>query len=107
MAFLDESTWRGKVFSGGWKAAAGGEAPVIEPATGAELGRTGIASPADVAAGRPQWSASDGRKYPEHRALTVADTARHPGIKSRRRFVPFVHRPQVTQRPCGCSQGIT
>ena len=33
MAFLDESTWRGKVFSGGWKAAAGGEAPVIEPAT--------------------------------------------------------------------------
>src|SRR5258708_39557479 len=50
MAFLDESTWRGKVFSGGGKAAAGGEAPVIEPATGAELGRTGIASPADVAA---------------------------------------------------------
>ena len=46
MAFLDESTWRGKVFSGGWKAAAGGEAPVIEPATGAELSRTGIASPA-------------------------------------------------------------
>ena len=44
MAFLDESTWRGKVFSRGWQAAAGGEAPVIEPATGAELGRTGIAA---------------------------------------------------------------
>jgi hypothetical protein len=28
MAFLEESTWRGKVYSGGWKAAAGGEAPV-------------------------------------------------------------------------------
>ena len=46
MAFLDETAWRGKVYSGGWKPAAGGEAPVIEPATGAELGRTGIASPA-------------------------------------------------------------
>src|SRR6202035_5472418 len=50
MAFLEESTWRGKVYSGGWKTAAGGDAPVTEPATGAELGRTGIAAPADVAA---------------------------------------------------------
>src|SRR5260370_19254940 len=50
MAFLDESAGRGKVYSGGWKAAAGGEAPVTEPATGDELGRTGIASAADVAA---------------------------------------------------------
>src|SRR5689334_11693699 len=65
MAFLDESTWRGKVFSGGWRAAAGGQAPVIEPATGAELGRTGIASPADVAAAtaaaaaaQPGWAAT-------------------------------------------------
>src|SRR5215472_6800952 len=62
MAFLDESTWRGKVFSGGWQAAAGGEAPVIEPATGAELGRTGIASPAAVAAAaaaaQPGWAAT-------------------------------------------------
>src|SRR5215469_9331171 len=73
MAFLDESTWRGKVFSGGWKAAAGGEAPVIEPATGAELGRTGIASPADVtaataeaAAAQPGWAATP---YTERAAL--------------------------------------
>src|SRR5215467_7947545 len=50
MAFLEESTWRGKVYSGGWRTAAGGDAPVTEPATGAELGRTGIAAPADVAA---------------------------------------------------------
>jgi benzaldehyde dehydrogenase (NAD) len=50
MAFLEESTWRGKVYSDGWKTAAGGEAAVTEPATGAELGRTGIAAPADVAA---------------------------------------------------------
>jgi benzaldehyde dehydrogenase (NAD) len=50
MAFLEESIWRGKVYSGGWKIAAGGDAPVTEPATGEELGRTGIAAPADVAA---------------------------------------------------------
>jgi acyl-CoA reductase-like NAD-dependent aldehyde dehydrogenase len=50
MAFLEESTWRGKVYSGGWRTAAGGDAPVTEPATGEELGRTGIAGPADVAA---------------------------------------------------------
>ena len=50
MTFLDESTWRGKVHSSGWKQAADGEAPVTEPATGAELGRTGIASPAGIAA---------------------------------------------------------
>jgi benzaldehyde dehydrogenase (NAD) len=65
MPFLDESTWRGKIYSGGWKAAAGGEAPVTEPATGAELGRTGIASAADVAgasataaAAQPGWAAT-------------------------------------------------
>jgi benzaldehyde dehydrogenase (NAD) len=64
MAFLDESIWRGKVYSGGWKQTVGGDAPVTEPATGAELGRTGIASPADVAAAvtaaavaQPAWAA--------------------------------------------------
>jgi benzaldehyde dehydrogenase (NAD) len=64
VAFLDESTWRGKVYSGGWKQAAGGEAAVIEPATGAELGRAGIAAPADIsaaaaiaAAAQPAWAA--------------------------------------------------
>src|SRR5579862_8510900 len=50
MAFLDESIWSGKVYSSGWKQPAGGDAPVTEPATGAELGRAGIASAADIAA---------------------------------------------------------
>ncbi|HEY6279834.1 MAG TPA: benzaldehyde dehydrogenase [Streptosporangiaceae bacterium] len=64
MSFLDETIWRGKVYSGGWKPAGGGEAPVTEPATGAELGRVGIASPADIAAAtavaasaQPAWAA--------------------------------------------------
>src|SRR5215472_13420456 len=65
MAFLDESTWRGKVYSSGWKQPAGGDAPVTEPATGAELGRAGIASAADIAAAtvaaaaaQPAWAAT-------------------------------------------------
>jgi benzaldehyde dehydrogenase (NAD) len=64
VAFLDESTWRGKVYSGGWRAAEGGEAAVTEPATGGELGRSGIAAPADIAAAasaaaaaQPAWAA--------------------------------------------------
>src|SRR6185369_15491684 len=33
----------------GWRPGGGGERPVTEPATGAELGRAGMAAPADVA----------------------------------------------------------
>ncbi len=65
MTFLDQSSWRGKGYSGGWKELGGGQAAVVEPATGAELGRTGIASPADVAAAtaaaaaaQPAWAAT-------------------------------------------------
>ena len=64
MAFLDEATWRGKVFSGGWTVAAGGEAAVTEPATGQELGRAGLGSAADIASAaaaaavaQPGWAA--------------------------------------------------
>jgi benzaldehyde dehydrogenase (NAD) len=49
VTFLDAEVWRGKVYSGGWVTASG-EAAVTEPATGNELGRTGIAGPGDVAA---------------------------------------------------------
>jgi benzaldehyde dehydrogenase (NAD) len=47
MSFLDTSIWDGLVYSDGWTKASG-DAAVVEPATGAELGRTGIAAPADV-----------------------------------------------------------
>jgi benzaldehyde dehydrogenase (NAD) len=50
MALMDEAVWRGKIYSGGWVDGGGGDAPVTEPATGAELGRTGIAAPAEDAA---------------------------------------------------------
>ena len=45
MALMDESVWRGKIYSGGWvggELGSGLDAPVIEPATGQEIGRTGI-----------------------------------------------------------------
>src|ERR1700749_4778837 len=49
MTFLKDETWNGQVFSGGWVTPQGGTAAVTEPATGAELGRIGIATAADVA----------------------------------------------------------
>jgi benzaldehyde dehydrogenase (NAD) len=61
---MDDGAWQGKIFSGGWIAGGGGDAAVIEPATGDEIGRTGIATPADVsdaakraAAAQPAWAA--------------------------------------------------
>jgi benzaldehyde dehydrogenase (NAD) len=48
MTLLDNGIWNGLVFSDGWSKATGGDAPVVEPATGNELGRTGIAAPEDV-----------------------------------------------------------
>jgi benzaldehyde dehydrogenase (NAD) len=48
--FLDDSSWKGQIFLGGkWVPGAGGVADVIEPATGAVLGQSGLAGPADVA----------------------------------------------------------
>jgi benzaldehyde dehydrogenase (NAD) len=65
VTFLDEAIWRGRVYSGGWVAAAGGDAAVTEPATGAEIGRTGLAAPSDIssaaqraAAAQPAWAAT-------------------------------------------------
>src|ERR1700722_3240178 len=65
MAFLNDEAWQGKVYSGGWIASGGGDAAVIEPATGRELGRIGIATPDDVtravkqaAAAQSAWAAT-------------------------------------------------
>ena len=65
MSLMDKAVWHGKIYSGGWVDGSGGDAAVIEPATGAELGRTGIAGPADVAsaarlaaAAQPAWAAT-------------------------------------------------
>ncbi len=49
MSLFAQGQWSGKVFTGSWEAGGAGEAPILEPATGAELGRTGRASVGDVA----------------------------------------------------------
>jgi len=73
MALMDESAWRGKIFLAGWTAGGGGDAPVVEPATGQEIGRIGMASPADVtraaqiaAAAQAGWAA---RPHTERSAI--------------------------------------
>jgi len=48
-SLLESSIWSGSIFTGRWRESAGGDAPVVEPATGEELSRIGIANPEDVA----------------------------------------------------------
>jgi benzaldehyde dehydrogenase (NAD) len=48
MNLLDSKIWTGKIFLDGWRPGGGGEADVVEPATGEKLGRVGMAAPADV-----------------------------------------------------------
>ena len=49
MGFLDDAKWQSKILLNGWVKGGAGDAPVVEPATGAEIGRSGRASVADVA----------------------------------------------------------
>ncbi|HSN02371.1 MAG TPA: aldehyde dehydrogenase family protein [Acidimicrobiales bacterium] len=49
MSLLDAATWQSKILLDGWRDGGAGDAPVIEPATGKEIGRAGRASVADVA----------------------------------------------------------
>jgi benzaldehyde dehydrogenase (NAD) len=64
MNLLESKTWTGRIFLDGWQAGGGGEQPVIEPATGGQLGKVGVATPADVrkaaeraAAAQRAWAA--------------------------------------------------
>jgi benzaldehyde dehydrogenase (NAD) len=73
MALMDESAWRGKIYSNGWTDGAGGEAVVTEPATGAEIAAVGLATPEDVsrAAFRAQVAQRDwaARPHAERAAI--------------------------------------
>jgi benzaldehyde dehydrogenase (NAD) len=48
MTFLDERQWQGRIFDGSWRTADGGLRPVVEPATGDELGTVGLAALSDL-----------------------------------------------------------
>ena len=64
-ALLDPGTFNGTIYSNGWTAPSGGDTAIIEPATGDELGRTGLAKESDVdkasagaAAAQKDWAAA-------------------------------------------------
>jgi benzaldehyde dehydrogenase (NAD) len=48
MNFLDGANWQSNIFLDGWRQGGGGDAPVVEPATGAELAKSGRANAGDV-----------------------------------------------------------
>ncbi|WP_369134714.1 benzaldehyde dehydrogenase [Modestobacter sp. I12A-02662] len=48
MPLLEDGAWHGKVWTGSWTDGSGGTYPAVEPATGAELGEVGRATPDDV-----------------------------------------------------------
>src|SRR5262245_2984470 len=63
---LDTGVWHGQIYSGGWTTAHGGDMPIIEPATGGELGRAGLGDAEDVAraatiaaAAQKEWAATN------------------------------------------------
>lgn len=60
---LEPTRWTGRIFDGTWSEPRGGGHDVVEKATGASLGRVGLASPADIAAAakaaaaaQPAWA---------------------------------------------------
>ena len=74
MTLMDESKWHGRIYSGGWVAAAAGTTrSVVEPATGDQIGVVGFASAADVdaavagaVAAQREWAV---RPYDERAAV--------------------------------------
>jgi benzaldehyde dehydrogenase (NAD) len=49
VSLLDAQVWTGSIFTGQWRSAVGGEAAVVEPATGEEIGQIGFAGSEDIA----------------------------------------------------------
>src|SRR5664280_2534411 len=49
MSFLDAANWKSNILLDGWRTGGAGDAPVMEPATGQEIARSGRASVGDVA----------------------------------------------------------
>jgi benzaldehyde dehydrogenase (NAD) len=49
VSLLDPNVWTSSVLSGGWVRPSGGDVAVLEPATGDELGRVGLANAGDIA----------------------------------------------------------
>jgi benzaldehyde dehydrogenase (NAD) len=73
VSFLDGQSWQGRIFTGSWQVSTGGDCAAVEPATGNELGRVGLAGREDVTASAAQaavaqrdWAATP---FPERAAV--------------------------------------
>jgi benzaldehyde dehydrogenase (NAD) len=69
---LDPAVWQGKIYSNGWRDAAGGSTDVTDKSTGASIGRTGVANKTDIAeaakrakTAQPAWAALPAAKRAE------------------------------------------
>ena len=91
MALLDSVAWEGKIFNGGtWTDGRGGTYPVVEPATGNELGTMGQADAEDVA----EAAASAAEAQKEWAALPhTARAAVLPGARRNRGGTRSAPRP--------------
>ncbi|WP_046469071.1 aldehyde dehydrogenase family protein [Allosalinactinospora lopnorensis] len=58
MSLFETDSWSAAVFTGRWTPAAGGDAPVVSPATGAEIGRAGSANAEDISAAAERAAAA-------------------------------------------------
>jgi benzaldehyde dehydrogenase (NAD) len=73
VSLLGDLQWHSRIFTGSWQQSAGGDAAVVEPATGKELGRVGMAgredltvSAAQAAVAQREWAATP---FPERAAV--------------------------------------
>ncbi|TAM63222.1 MAG: aldehyde dehydrogenase family protein [Chloroflexota bacterium] len=66
MSLFEPAAWTSRIFIDDWRPGSGGDYPVIEPATGEELGRLGQATPDDVrtAAARAAGAQRDWARTP-------------------------------------------
>lgn len=78
MTLLETADWGGKIFMDGWRDGRGGTAAVVNPSTGVEIGRVGLATPEDVreaaahaAEAQREWS----RRRPAERAAILRRAA--------------------------------
>ena len=79
MTLLDHEIWQSKLFSDGWIKPGGGDAPVVEPATGGQLGRIGVANAEDVATAAGIAAAAQ-RKWAELPYTERAAVLRRAGL---------------------------
>jgi benzaldehyde dehydrogenase (NAD) len=91
VSLLGDLQWHSRIFTGSWQQSAGGDAAVVEPATGNELGRVGLAgledltvSAAQASVAQREWAATPfpdllQRHTDELRSWIVRETGGIPG----------------------------